>query len=407
MATAPATNPIPPHVPANLVEMFDFRTDAGFRANPHQRLEEFRDRYRAFYTPYPRGLTGAGIWVLTNGNDIRTVLQDSDSFASGGLRPFGKVLGEDWGLIPVDLDPPVHGKFRAMLNPIFSPKRIAALEVNVTSRCSELLAPLKQKAGGDFMVDFARPFPVSIFLELMGLPLDRMPYFVELAEGVLHGAGPEEQVTAIRQLRDYLATQIAQKRAKPSDDLMGMAVTAKVDGRPLTEGEVMGLCFMLFIGGLDTVTSTLGFVFHHLATHPDQQARLRANPAMISDAAEELLRLYNVVITGRRATRDVDIAGVTIKEGDQLALPTTFASRNPAEFANPGEADLTRNPNRHSAFGFGPHRCIGSHLARRELVLALEGWLSQMPPFQLAEGAAIQCSGTGVVCVESLPLRWD
>lgn len=409
MATAAGTASlpeVPAHVPPELVEWFSFREDEGFRQNPHDRLEELRARHRVFFTPFSRGLTGLGTWVFTRGEDIRAVLQDPATFASGGLRPFARAIGDDWTLIPIDLDPPYHASFRQILNPIFSPNRMKLLEDKVAARAAELIEAVRGGTACEFVEAFARPFPVTIFLELMGLPLSEMPRFVRIEEAILHGAS-DVQLGGIRELRDYLAEQIAARRATPADDLIGHAITAQVDGRPLTDNEVMGISFMLFIGGLDTVTSTLGYLFRHLAEHPSDQQRLRDDPALIPDAVEELLRIYNVVTTGRRATRDVAFAGVHIKAGDNLALPTTLASRDPAEFADPLDADFGRSPNRHSAFGYGIHRCLGSHLARRELVAALREWIARIPPFRLAEGAAMRSSGSGVVALDQVPLAWD
>jgi cytochrome P450 len=162
----------------------------------------------------------------------------------------------------------------------------------------------------------------------------------------------------------------------------------------------------MFIGGLDTVTSTLGYHFMHLARHPEEQQRLRDDPSLIPGAIEELLRVYNVVTTGRRATRDIEIAGVHIREGDMLALPTSLASRDPSECPHAAKVDLDRESARHSAFGFGPHRCIGSHLARRELTAALTAWTTRLPKFRLKGGAEPRSSGSGVIALESLPLEF-
>jgi cytochrome P450 len=251
-----------------------------------------------------------------------------------------------------------------------------------------------------------RPFPVTIFLELMGLPLEEMNRFVDLEESIIHGTH-EKQLGDIRALRDYLAGQIALRRKNPTDDLVSFAITSQLDGQPLNDNDVMGMSFTLFIAGLDTVTSTLSYMFRHLAENFDQQQRLRDNLDLIPDAVEELLRVYNVVTTGRRATRDVEIAGVLIKAGDNLALPTTLASRDPEEFENPQNVDFSRNPNPHSAFGAGPHRCIGSHLARRELTAAVREWLAHVPPFRIAPGAIMHSNGSGVVSLDQVPLVWD
>ncbi|MEQ3648833.1 cytochrome P450 [Hyphomonas sp.] len=405
MQTGPTIPQAPPHIPAELIVPFDFRADQEFSRDPHNRLDSLRTDHRAFFTPFPRGMGGQGVWVFTRADDIRAVLQDPQTFASGGLRPFAKAIGEDWTLIPVDLDPPLHSQFRTLLNPTFSPKSMKSMEAVILERADEMAAALASQRSVEFVTEFARPYPVSIFLELLGLPLDEMDHFIEIEENILHNSG-DAQIAAIRQLRDYLSGQIEDRRRNRGDDLISFAVYSEVAGRPLTNDEVMGICFMMFIGGLDTVTSTLGYHFMHLARHPEEQQRLRDDPSLIPGAIEELLRVYNVVTTGRRATRDIEIAGVHIREGDMLALPTSLASRDPSECPHAAKVDLDRESARHSAFGFGPHRCIGSHLARRELTAALTAWTTRLPKFRLKGGAEPRSSGSGVIALESLPLEF-
>ena len=400
-------NPVPAHVPPDAVFMLDFLNDPGLRADPQKRWDDIRAQRRAFYTPFPRhpSVGTPGDWVFTYAEDIRRILQDHETFKSGGTRAMGKMVGDSWKLVPTDMDAPEHGHFRTLMNPIFSPKRMAAMEGNIRARAAELIAPLAARKQCEFIQAFGRAFPVSIFLELMGLPLDRIDELVEIEEGILH-PGPTGQVESVRALRDYLKGHIDDRRAHPTDDLISFAVKSQVDGRPCTADEIMGICFMLFIGGLDTVTSTLSYVFRHLALNPQDQARLRANPELIADAVEELIRAHSVVTTGRIVARPVTVAGYDLKPGDYVSMPMTAASRDPAEFSDPDRIDLTRSPNRHAAFGYGPHRCIGSHLARRESVIALEEWLKAMPPFRLKPGAELYSDGAGVVSLHDLPLEW-
>jgi cytochrome P450 len=399
--------PAPAHIPAEQVELFDFENDPGYQQDPQGRLNALRDRHRVFYTPKGRkSLLGGGTWVFTHAEDIRAVLQDATTFRSGGNRPFGKALGEDWVLVPVDLDPPEHDRMRAFMNPLFSPKRIVALAPKIEQRAVELISLFQKRGHCAFIDEFAKPFPVTIFLEMFGLPVSEMPLFLKWEENIIHRQG-SVQLESMRELRDHLAKIIDERRRSPRDDLISHAVTGEIDGVKLTYDEIMGMCIMLFMGGLDTVTSELGFLFRHLAENPEQQAQLRADPSLIPTALEELLRFYPIITTGRIAARDVDIAGARIKAGENVACPLAAASRDPAELADSCTVNLGRNPNRHSAFGFGPHRCIGSHLARRELSVAIEQWLKLIPPFRLAPGAKLTAKGAGVVALQSLPLVWN
>jgi len=388
------------------IEFFDFENDEEYRKDPQGRLNSLRDRHRLFYTPKGRkSLLGGGTWVFTHGADIRAVLQDPETFKSSGNRPFGKALGEDWVLVPIDLDPPEHTRMRKFMNPLFSPKRVAELAEKVERRAVELITPLQAKQGCSFIEDFARPFPVTIFLEMFGLPVSEMPKFVEWVEAIIHSQG-EVQLNAMRELRDYLATVIEDRRNAPLDDLISLAVTAEVEGKTLTYDEIMGMCIMLFMGGLDTVTSSLSFIFRHLAENPEHQEYLRKSLDMIPTAIEELLRVYPIITTGRIATRNVDFDGIVVYEGDNVACPLACSSRDPDEIDGSTDVDLTRNPNRHSAFGFGPHRCIGSHLARRELIVAVEQWLKLLPQFRIQPGKYLTATGAGVVALDALPLVW-
>jgi cytochrome P450 len=403
----PASFPVPPHVDPGHVKLFDFDNDAEYARDPHTRLSALREERRLFFTPKGRkALLGGGTWVFTHAADIRAVLQDADTFRSGGNRPFAKALGENWVLIPIDLDAPEHNRMRGFMNPLFSPKRVAAMAPEIELRARDLIVPIQGRSECAFIEAFARPFPVSIFLELLGLPIGDMARFVEWVELIIHSQGAS-QLEGMRQLRDYLRDVIDARRRDPKDDLISHAVTGTIDGAPLTYDEIMGMCVMLFMGGLDTVTSELSFLFRHLADNPDQQAMLRANPEAIPTAVEELLRIYPIITTSRITSRDVEIDGAVIRKGENIACPMASAARDPAEVENADVVDLARSPNRHAAFGFGPHRCIGSHLARRELIVAIEQWLAMLPPFRIKPGAEITAQGAGVVTLTSLPLIFD
>jgi cytochrome P450 len=389
---------IPDHVPPELVHAFDFRTGLG--NYPHSTVAELHNGPRIFYSPtHHNAIPGPGTWVPTRAEDIRAVLQDTASFSSAVSRSNSSLK-----LIPLEMDPPEHPKFRAIMNPIFSPARMKALEEKVRSRAKALVAACREKGACDFVEDFAKPFPVGIFLDIMGLPADNMTRFLEWEALIMRDkftrAGAMQQVAA------YLQELVEARRKSPTDDLISFAVTAKVDGRPLSDAEVTGMCVLLFIAGLDTVTSSFAFHFRHLAENPADQDSLRHDFALIPTAVEELFRAYAVVNTNRYATRDIELAGVLIKKGDNVTCSTILASRDPREFENPSTVLLSRSPNPHNAFSYGPHRCIGSHLARREIITGIEEWLTQVPPFHIKPGAEIVTHGGGVFSMESLPLVW-
>jgi cytochrome P450 len=390
--------PVPAHVPAELVREFDFRTGLG--NHPHTSVAALHDGPRVFFSPvHHNAIPGPGTWVLTRADDIRAALQDAATFSSKVMRSNAGL-----GLIPLELDAPEHPKFRAIMNPIFSPARMKDLETKVRDLARELAARCAANGECDFVEDFAKPFPVSIFLDLMGLPKENMGRFLEWEALIMRDK--RTRTAAMQQVSLYLQELITERRRNPTNDLITFAVTAKIDDRLLSDDEVIGICVLLFIAGLDTVTSSFAFHFRHLAEHPEDQESLRKDASLIPAAVEELFRAYAVVNTNRYATRDVEFAGVHIKKGDNVTCSTILASRDPREFDNPNQVIFTRSPNLHNAFSYGPHRCLGSHLARREISAGIEEWLKVIPPFRVKPGAVINAHGGGVFSLESLPLVW-
>jgi cytochrome P450 len=392
------THAIPEHVPRELIRSFDFRTGLG--PYPHESVAALHAGPRIFFSPtHHNAIPGPGTWVLTRAEDIRAALQDATTFSSNVRRSnFGL------SLIPLELDPPEHPKFRAIMNPIFSPVRMKQLEGKVRGLARDLVARIADKGGCDFVEDFAKPFPVGIFLDLMGLPQESMGRFLAWEARIMRDK--QTRTDAIREVAEYLQELISARRRNPTDDLITFAVKAQVDNRPLADAEIIGICVLLFIAGLDTVTNSFSFHFRHLAEHPADQEALRKDAALIPSAVEELFRAYAVVNTNRYTTRDVEFAGVTMKRGDNVTCSTILASRDPSEFPNPNEVIFSRSPNLHNAFSYGPHRCLGSHLARREISAGIEEWIRSIPPFRVKPGAKITAHGGGVFSLDSLPLVW-
>jgi cytochrome P450 len=270
-----------------------------------------------------------------------------------------------------------------------------------------MVESFRQRGECEFIEAFGRAFPVSIFLRLMGLPLDKTADFVAWEEGLLHAKSAEQAMASVRATRDYLITVMNDRRAHPTDDLSSLLANARVDGRSYTDDEVIGSYFMFFLAGLDTVTSALGFIFRELAQQPHLQQQLRDDPGLIANAIEELLRAYTIVESKRWVTQDTEFHGVTMKKGDWIFLGTPICGRDEHEFPDPHHIDFRRENVRHLAFASGPHRCIGSHLARREIKIALEEWLTRIPPFRIKAGETPQAQATIVWGVTYLPLEWS
>lgn len=400
---------LPAHVPAELVGSFNLMNGPGMLpqawGDPHAAIGALVDGPPIFYSMNATR-NGEGAWMIIRAEDQRTVLRDGETFSSN-RRIFSSALGEDWPLIPLELDPPEHGVYRSLLNPLLSPRRVMELEPVVRQRAIDLIEGIKARGTScEVMREFCFPFAVSIFLQFLGIAPDRLDEFVDWANDLLHGT-PDQRTAAARTIIAFLDELQALRRNEPTDDFMTFVTQASVNGKPMTEAEVRAMSVLLFVGGLDTVAAALGFDFYYLARKPEEQALLRKEPARLVLAVEELLRAFPTITPVRRATRDVEVHGVLIKQGDLVACPSMTANRDPDEFSNPEQIDLAREDNRHVAFAYGPHRCLGSHLARREVVIGLEEWLSRIPNFRIKEGTAPIAFGGFVFGVEDLVLAWD
>ena len=207
----------------------------------------------------------------------------------------------------------------------------------------------------------------------------------------------------------YFMALIKDRREHPDagrSDILSQAIDWKIDGEPIPDQDLLDFCLLMFMAGLDTVAAQLTFSFWHLATHDTDRQRIVDEPAIIPTAIEEFLRYYSFVTPGRKVMKDTEIAGCPIKDGEMVYLPLVSANRDPREFDRAGEVVIDREVNRHIAFGAGPHRCLGSHLARQELRVAMEMWHERIPHYRIAEGAEIREHG-GQVGIDALPLVWD
>jgi cytochrome P450 len=358
-----------------------------------------------FYTV--DGYHGMGpLWVFRKFKDVQAIYGDTDHFSSKDFSPFAELEGGNWNLVPAESDPPVHTLHRQMTNPLFTPKRMAALEDHVRHVARRSIAAFKDRGECEFMADMAFKFPIEVFLELMNLPLDRVDQFLAWEMKLIHPKDVEEAREGTIAVINYLREVIAERRRNPGDDFVSYGIRVEAAGRKLREDEILGFCFNLFIGGLDTVSTNMGWQFRHLAENPEHQARLRADPSMIPTAIEELLRAYAAVTTNRRVVKPVTVGGVHLVPGDMVAMPTPLANNDSEAFPNPQEVRLDRNP-RHISFGTGVHRCLGAPLARRELSIAMDELLKTLPEFRIKPGAQINTTVGAIIQLQTLPLVWN
>ncbi len=366
------------------------------------------DRLRQVH-PFVRSTFGPGFWVMTTGELVRDALQRPDLFSSSIVTPMEPDPQYLW--IPEMLDPPLHTKWRQLLAPHFAPKVMERMEGQVRDRCIEIIDTFADRGRCDFLQDFAWRYPTSIFMDLMGLPIDGLEQFLAWEHEILHLTFDEDPdrsraVAAMVAVQGYFAELIENKRAEPGSDLLSAAIGWQIDGEPISEDDLLSFCLLMFMAGLDTVSIQLAYSFFHLATHDADRRRIVEEPAVIPSAVEELLRAYAFVAPGRKVRHDADFHGCPLEAGDRVLLPLCAANRDPGLFPNPEHVDLARSPNSHIAFGLGPHRCLGSHLARRELRIALEEWHRRIPEYRLTEGVDVVEHG-GMFGIDSLSLSWD
>jgi cytochrome P450 len=303
------------------------------------------------------------------------------------------------------LDAPAHGVFRRPLQAAFSPASILAIEGRIRSLAAELIDQVADDGECDFFSAVAEPLPVTIFMILMGMPLERLAEFRAIVRRLL-GVDRSHFVTAYAELIAALDEVIAARRAERGDDIISRLLDQQVYGRPLTDEELRAYCSLLTIAGLDTVPNAMAYGVRHLARDPALQARLRARPEEIPSASEELLRRYSVAQIGRRVARDVLWNGVQLRENDRVILLLSGANTDPSVVDQPLEVDIDRENNAHIAFNVGPHRCLGSHLARMELRTVYRELLSRLPAFGPHPTRSEKLYGTQIFGVESLPLAW-
>lgn len=395
---------IPDHVPSSLVRPFPYVFGMTTAADPFgEWAAAVHDGPEIFYAPhaYP-GATPA--WIVRRVEDLRKIYFDTETFSSKDFSPFAKLIGDTWTNLPVEIDPPHHAKYRAFINPLFTPSAMAKLEDRIRGYAVEYIEGFRERGECEFMADFAFEFPIKVFLELMDFPLSNTRQFLEWETGLLHSLDTATIAEATRNVVGFLRDEIEDRRRNPRGDIISYALGVEVDGRKLNEDELVGFAFNLFIGGLDTVSTNMGLQFLHLARNPQHQQLLKDDPRQIPHAIDEMMRAYAAVTTFRTCTRETEFNGVKMMPGDKVAMSTTLAGRDPQEFPEPGEVRFDRNP-RHVSFGFGPHMCVGMHLAKREMRIAIEEFVSRIPQFGIRPGHAVEYH-LGMIQPVTLPLVW-
>jgi cytochrome P450 len=391
------------HEPYPVIEFNNFLT--GPVLSHVEAIDELRSAHPFVFSSFgPKGF-----WVMTEPDLVRTALQHPEVFSSSVVTPLEEDPPYRW--IPEMLDPPEHTRWRQLLAPHFAPKLMEQMEPKVRQRCIEIIDGFAARGHCDFMRDFAWRYPTTIFMELMGLPVDGLEQFLAWEHDILHLTADEDPdrskaIAAMIAVQQYFGELLGRKRSEPGDDLVTAALGWEIDGRPASQQELLDWCLLMFMAGLDTVSIQLSYAFWYLAGHPEDRARLVAEPALAAPAVEEFLRCFAFVAPSRKVMENTELGGCPMHKGDMVLLPLSSVTRDPAAFVDPASVVLDRAPNNHIAFGAGPHRCLGSHLARRELRVALEEWHARIPDYRLAPGGEVVEHG-GMYGIDALELVWD
>ena len=361
---------------------------------------------------------GPGMALSQNRENTQFVLRHHELFSSDVEMSLGNVRP----LIPLNVDPPNHSKYRKLLDPMFAPRKMEAQEEHITNRANDFIDAFIEKGSCNFSEDFAELFPSSIFLGLLGLPQEEMGAMLNLRDHILH---PEKinpdaalDIDKRREVMNeggqliyaFVGNLIDLREKEPADDIITTLLTTEVGGDKMTREDILDLMYLFIIAGLDTVSDSLTCFFAYLAQHPEKQREIVENPDVIASAVEELLRWETPVPSGvpRVAQEDVTLpGGQFVAKGTAVVVSYGAADMDEATFPEPFEVDFERSPNNHIAFGGGVHRCLGSHLARRELRVVLREWHRRIPEYRLSPGHEQLEYPVGLRHVKDLMLSWD
>jgi len=341
--------------------------------------------------PFFLSTAGPGFWVFTSYELCSEANTRPDLFSNETLEVFRRQDHVMPRMLPIQLDPPEHMKYRNILTSLFTPAAANKHEERFRAICRQLFDRLAQERAFDFMAEVARPLPSSFFLGLMGISEDRTPEITDSlikATFLTHADDPDGSVrqSCTAQVVAAIIDLIAARRARPQKDLMSEIITREVDGRPLSDDELMRIGILLANAGVETTGGVLGYAFRHLADHPAHRAAIISNPVLGKSATEEFLRVFAVAANSRTAVQDFDFHGCPVRKGDRVVVGLISANRDPAVFGDPEAVMLDRWPNRHMTFGSGPHHCLGAHIARLEIRISLEEWHRRIPDYHVAPG---------------------
>ncbi len=385
--------------------------DPEMARDPQPVFKALRDDSPVMNVDMPGG--GAGV-VLSRKIEIDEALRHPEIFSS---NMDAVDLKNKRPLIPLQIDPPEHRKFRRLLDPLFAPRKMALMEDEVSRLANHLIDQFVDRGEVDFAHEFSVPFPSQVFLTVLGLPLDQLDRFLAMKDGIIrpdHVTGRtygsrtalEHQQKTADSVYEYFNEVLDEREVERRDDLLSHFLDAEVEGDRLSREDILDICFLFLIAGLDTVTATLDCMFAYLAQHPEQRRQLATDPSLIPSAIEELLRWETPVMgIARVALSETELGGCPVHAGDQVMLMIGSANTDEAEFPDADTVRFDREVNRHIAFGGGVHRCLGSNLARMELRVALREWHRRIPDYEIEPGHTLAYT-SGIRSIDHFPMRF-
>ena len=374
--------------------------------NPQGIYRDLRDNTPVVYLS---GRSTTGTLTISRHEDVMAALRTPEVFSSDSSAV---QIGNTRPLVPLQVDPPHHSKHRKALDPLFAPKQMVKYEPRVRELIRELIDEVADQGHCNFHEAIAEPLPSTIFLELLGLPVNRVDEFLALKDGIIRPPARSleeryEMVKATGQKIYAVLEEVVEARmAERQDDFLSTIIDAKVDGQPLSRDDVVDIGYLFFLAGLDTVSASLECIVAYLAQNPGHRQRVADDPAVIPHAIEELLRYESPVpVVPRVTAADTEMSGCPISAGTRITVLLGSANTDERFWDNPDEVDFDRESNKHLGFGGGVHRCLGSHLARMELRVALEEWHARVPDYRLADGLELRYS-PGIRQIDNLELVW-
>ena len=392
---------LPDYIPKNLIFDFDIYHDPRVTSDVHNTYETLhRDAPDVFYTP-----RNGGHWMIMRYDLITEVVRDPEHFSAKEMSI--PRVPNPVPMIPLNLDPPVSIPYRQALMPYFAPKTVAAMEGKVREWAIKIIDKVVAKGECDFVQDVSALFPVSIFMELMGLPLERLYELRALADEFFEARSQESINTCAAKIYGLLGEQLELKKTAPKQDLISYLISVDVSGRKLSTDEILNMCFVIFLGGMDTVTNVAAFSFREFAKDAALQKRIAGDLSLVPKFVDESLRCFGVVNTPRIVAKDIDKFGAPFRVGDMVLNCLPMAGRDERKNADPNKFDIDRKNPEILIFSTGPHLCIGSLLARLELRVLTEEWLKRIPSFTLKPNVEYAVRLGTVMGIMNLPLQWD